>query len=343
LKTRRLLLPLIVWVGACSGSDPVKPSGAGAAGVVIVSGTGGAAMPGSGSGGGSGGGPSAGSGGLPGVAAGSGGSSIGGSGGVPPVGGGPSSGGSGGGASGGSGSPGGAGAASLGGGGSSGLPGTGAPGGAGAVAMPGRKFGANQAVRILIIGSSNEIGTCWRAFLWKKLRDAGLANIDFVGGVSQGPDCGVVGYDKDMQGENSNLVTNWTMSDIAGWFTTNKPDIVLLHVGGADVLQALPVAGIISNYGVALEQARRVTPDVEFMNAQHTPMTRAVEDTKALNAAIVAWAAQNTTVQSPITPVDLYTGLDPGIDTRDGTHLNDVGAEKVADRFFMALMPLFGP
>jgi hypothetical protein len=166
----------------------------------------------------------------------------------------------------------------------------------GAVARPGHKFGANQPVRILVIGSSNELGTCWRAFLWRKLQDAGLANIDFVGGVSQGPDCGVAGYDKDMQGENSNLVTNWAMDEVAGWFTTNKPNIVLLHVGGADVLQPLPVAGIALNYGVALEQARRVTPDVEFMNAQHTPMTRAVEETQALNAAIVAWAAQHTTV-----------------------------------------------
>ena len=198
-------------------------------------------------------------------------------------------------------------------------------------------------MRILVIGSSNEIGTCWRAFLWRKLRAAGLANIDFVGGVSQGPDCGVAGYDKDMQGENSNLVSNWTMSDIAGWFTTNKPDIVLLHVGGADALQSLPVSGITKNYTVALEQARLVTPDVEFMNAQHTPMTRAVEETKALNAAIVAWAAEHTTTGSPITPVDLYTGLSPDVDTRDGTHLNDVGAEKVADRFFMALQPLFAP
>jgi hypothetical protein len=312
--------------------------------MVTPPGTGGAAMTG-GSGGGS---ATGGSGGLPvtGVA-GSGSSPIGGRGGSP------SGSGSGGGAPGGRDATGAAGAAGLGIGGTSAGPGTGAaagaatgtgaPGGAGAVAGPGHKFGASQAVRILIIGSSNEIGTCWRAFLWKELRDAGLANIDFVGGVSQGPDCGVAGYDKDMQGENSNLVTNWTMSDIAGWFTTNKPDIVLLHVGGADVLQALPVAGIVSNYGVALEQARRVTPGVEFMNAQHTPMTRAVEDTKALNAAIVAWAAQNTTVGSPITPVDLYTGLDPAIDTRDGTHLNDVGAQKVADRFFAALMPLFGP
>jgi mannan endo-1,4-beta-mannosidase len=219
--------------------------------------------------------------------------------------------------------------------------GSGAAGGS--VAGAGHKFGAKQAVRILVIGSSNEIGTCWRAFLWRNLRDAGLANIDFVGGVSQGPDCGVAGYDKDMQGEDSNLVSNWTMNDVASWFTTNKPDIVLLHVGGADVLQALPVAGILTNYGVALDQARRVTPSIEFMNAQHTPMTRAVEATMALNASIVTWAAQHTTPESPITPVDLYTGLSPDTDTRDGTHLNDVGAQKVADRFFTALMPLFGP
>jgi mannan endo-1,4-beta-mannosidase len=220
---------------------------------------------------------------------------------------------------------------------------TGGGGAGGTAVLAGHKFGANEAVRILVIGSSNEIGTCWRAFLWRKLRAAGLANIDFVGGVSQGPDCGVAGYDKDMQGENSNIVSNWTATDIAGWFTTNKPDIVLLHVGGADALQSLPVSGITKNYSVALDQARLVTPDVEFMNAQHTPMTRAVEETKALNAAIVAWAAEHTTTESPITPVDLYTGLSPDVDTRDGTHLNDIGAEKVADRFFMALQPLFAP
>ena len=342
MNTGRLLASLVgtatlVWLGACSTNDPVKPSGAGA-GMVTASGTGGAAVGGraaiSGSSGG--GGAASGSGGGALMAAGSGGNSPGGTGGS---------------ATGGRGSPGGAGAAGAGGAGTSGASGTGAVAGAatgtiaagGAAAMPGHKFAATQAVRILVIGSSNEIGTCWRAFLWRKLRDAGLANIDFVGGVSQGPDCGVAGYDKDMQGEDSNLVTNWTMTDVAGWFTTYKPDIVLLHVGGADMLQALPVAGVVTNYGVALQQARRVTPDVEFMNAQHTPMTRAVEETKALNAAIVAWAAQNTTVASPITPVDLYTGLSPDTDTRDGTHLNDVGAEKVAERFFMALMPLFGP
>lgn len=204
------------------------------------------------------------------------------------------------------------------------------------------KFDPAEVVKLQIIGSSNELGTCWRAFLWQKLQTAGLTNIDFVGAVNQGPDCGVPGYDKDMQGENGNRVTDWEEATVAGWFSGAQPQIVLLHVGGADVLAALPVAGVVESFTSAIEQARLVTPTVEFMNAQHTPMAPAIPGTMELNAAIISWATEHTTAASPITPVDLYTGLDTEVDTTDGVHLNDVGAEKVATRFYEALAPLFG-
>ena len=62
-----------------------------------------------------------------------------------------------------------------------------------------------------------------------------------------------------------------------------------------------------------------------------------------LNADIVTWATQNTTLESPVTSVDLYTGIDPATDESDGVHLNDAGSQIVADRWFAAIEPLFKP
>ena len=41
--------------------------------------------------------------------------------------------------------------------------------------------------------------------------------------------------------------------------------------------------------------------------------------------------------------VDLYTGLVTATDFSDGVHLNEAGSQKVSDRFFAVLEPLFAP
>lgn len=195
-------------------------------------------------------------------------------------------------------------------------------------------------VPILVLGSSNELGSCWRAFLQQRLHDAGIDNFDFVGGVTEGPECGVADYDKDLQAQGGTIVTNLSEETFAGWFTAYQPALVLAHFGGADLLSNMPVSGIIEGYSRALEQARIVNPQIHFLMAQHTPQDPgAVEE---LNAATVTWAAENTTLESPVVAVDLYTGLDLDSDFSDRVHLNDAGSEKVADRWFGVLAPLFG-
>src|SRR5205823_3712633 len=112
-------------------------------------------------------------------------------------------------------------------------------------------------VKMMVVGSSNELGTCWRAFLWKELRDNAITNFDFVGGVTAGPDCtGTAGYDKDLQAQSGIIITGLPASTYAGWFKAHPPDIILMHFGGADILANMPVAGVMKSYGVALEQAR---------------------------------------------------------------------------------------
>ena len=89
--------------------------------------------------------------------------------------------------------------------------------------------------KIMVLGSSNETGTCWRAFLWQKLRAAGIMSFDFVGRTNTGPDCGVAGYDKDLEAAPVTIITGFSANDFAVRFKANPPDMVLVHVGGADV------------------------------------------------------------------------------------------------------------
>ena len=191
----------------------------------------------------------------------------------------------------------------------------------------------------MVLGSSNELITCWRALLWQKLHAAQITNFDFVGGVSDGPDCGVPGYDKDLQAQSGLIVSNLTASQFSAWFSAHPPQIILMHFGGADLLANMPIDGVLKGYSLALAQARLVNPQVRLLIAQHTPQSGQATVLQ-LNADIPAWAMQNGTAASPITVVDLYTGLDPTNDFSDGVHLNASGSEKVASRWFSALLPL---
>jgi hypothetical protein len=220
-------------------------------------------------------------------------------------------------------------------GGNAGASGSGVSGAGGSAAITGT-------AKIMVLGSSNELITCWRALLWQKLQTAEIKNFDFVGSVTDGPDCGVSGYDKDLQAASGTIVSNLTAAQFAGWFQAHPPDIVLAHFGGADLLANMPVDGIIKGYTLAIQQARLVSPQVRFMIAKHTPQNSG-GSVPELSAATEAWAAQNTTAASPITVVDLYTGLVTATDFSDGVHLNAAGSEKVASRWFAALQPLFKP
>jgi hypothetical protein len=206
----------------------------------------------------------------------------------------------------------------------------------------GAKFPPGTIAKIMVLGSSNETATCWRAFLWQKLRAAGVMNFDFVGRTNTGPGCGVAGYDKDLEGMPGTIITNFKASDFALRYKANPPDMVLVHVGGADARNGIAPMRIIEAYGLAVEQARLVNPRVIFFVGLHTPqqpMTGVLE----LNAAIPVWAKQISTPDSPVFSVDLYKGIVSATDLSDGTHLNEAGSMKVADWFLGPMLPFFKP
>jgi lysophospholipase L1-like esterase len=224
--------------------------------------------------------------------------------------------------------------------GTAGMSGTGVDGSADTGASV-RVFPSTQTVKMMVVGSSNEIGTCWRAFLWQDLHMAGITNFDFVGQQSGGPNCGITAWnDTELQAMSGIIITGLPESTYLGWFNANPPDVILMHFGGADILAAKPVDGVMKAYDTALAAARTVNPNVILLIAQHTPEGK--DDIITLNADIAKWAPLNSTAQSPVVAVDLYTGI-TAADESDGVHLNEQGSMKVALRWLAALEPFFKP
>jgi|HubBroStandDraft_1064217.scaffolds.fasta_scaffold00734_6 hypothetical protein len=199
-------------------------------------------------------------------------------------------------------------------------------------------------VKILVLGSSNELGSCWRAFLQLKLRNAGITNFQFVGSVMSAPGCpGVSMYQAALTAHDGWVIENLSAADWLAIFKANPPDIVLEHNGGADLLDGHPYANIIKAYTLGVQAARMVNPLVIYLAAQHTPQAPDNADVMALDAAMVPWAAGITTATSPVELVDLFTGINTQTDTSDGVHLNNAGSEIVAERWFNALLPILQP
>jgi hypothetical protein len=243
----------------------------------------------------------------------------------------------------GSGGSGGASAGGTGGGagGATGSAGSGVDGGSGDTKMSVRAFPTTQTVKMMVVGSSNEIGTCWRAYLWQDLHMDGIMNFDFVGQQSGGPSCTVVGWnDTQLQAMSGIIITGIPLSTYLSWFKANPPDVILMHFGGADILAGMPVDGVMKAYATALMAARMVNPNVVLLIAQHTPEGK--PDILTLNADIAAWAPTVSTADSPVIAVDLYTGI-TAADQSDGVHLNQQGSIKVAMRWLAALEPFFKP
>jgi hypothetical protein len=203
-------------------------------------------------------------------------------------------------------------------------------------------------VKIMVLGSSNELGTCWRAYLWQKLRAQGVTSFDFVGAMNAGPDCAVPGYDKDTESRNGNRITDLSAAQWTAMFRASAPDVVISHVGGADLLANIANPRIVQAHALAVTQARGVNPRVRFFVGQHTPMepsscANCRARVMALNAGLAEMAMMTTTAESPVAAVDLFTGIDVAADTSDRVHLTNTGSQKVADRWLAALLPLFRP
>ncbi|GAB3451018.1 hypothetical protein GCM10027436_48150 [Actinophytocola sediminis] len=202
-------------------------------------------------------------------------------------------------------------------------------------------------VRVMPLGDSiTGSPGCWRSLLWNSLQDNGYTDIDFVGTL--GPQgCGVP-YDGDNEGHGGALVTNVAaQNQLTGWLSATSPDVVVMHFGTNDVWSNRATSAILDAYSTLVDQMRANNPAMKIIVAQIIPMSPgSCQECAArvvnLNAAIPGWASAKSTVQSPITVVDQWTGFSTAADTYDGVHPNAAGDQKISDRWYPAVVDAVG-
>ncbi|OLF17872.1 PQQ-dependent sugar dehydrogenase [Actinophytocola xanthii] len=206
---------------------------------------------------------------------------------------------------------------------------------------------APEPVRVMPLGDSiTGSPGCWRALLWDQLRVNGVTGVDFVG--TQAPQgCGFP-YDGEHEGHGGALVTTVAQQNqLPPWLDAADPDVVLMHFGTNDVWSNRPTATILAAYRTLVDQMRAHNPDIAVLVAQIIPMNpsgcaecaaRVVD----LDAAIPAWAESVSTERSPVVVVDQWTGFSTQSDTYDGVHPNASGDQKIASRWYPALVAALG-
>ncbi|KAK9389406.1 SGNH hydrolase-type esterase domain-containing protein [Lipomyces mesembrius] len=193
-------------------------------------------------------------------------------------------------------------------------------------------------VKIMPLGDSITEWGCWRAYLWNKLQQGGIRNIDFVGSVTSTTICNVSDWDRNNEGHAGYLAINIANNnDLVGWLSSAKPDIVLMHLGTNDIANNKQTLEIIAAFSTLVDQMRASKPTMTILVAKIIPLSFNNQSLMDLNDAISAWALSKTTTASPIVVVDQYAGFSTS-DLRDGVHPNDSGDQKIANVWYPALV-----
>jgi len=192
--------------------------------------------------------------------------------------------------------------------------------------------------RILCVGDSITQGgktfVTYRLPLDQKLRAAGLSYV-FVGSQqSEGPQGPL--WHEGYGGKNAEYLAGIMPQKLK----QARPDVVLLHCGHNHSAEEKPVPGILAAERTIIEAARRQNPKVVVLLAQvitsgKLPKYAYIPE---LNQAQVLLARELSRPESPVMIVDQATGFDPQKDTiLDKVHPNSQGAEKMANKWFLAL------
>lgn len=198
---------------------------------------------------------------------------------------------------------------------------------------------SNATIKIMPLGDSITVSTTphnsYRYYLWHMLVDHGY-HVDFVGsqyGVGNGPPAHP-DFDMDHEG-HAGWRADQILAQIQGWASAVAPDVVLLHIGTNDVCQGQTVASTLTDIKAIIDVLRTVNPHIRVLLAQLINSSNCPP--QALNANLPALVDEKNTAQSPIILVDQYSGFDPGTMCYDGTHPNDTGDSRMADRWFETL------
>jgi lysophospholipase L1-like esterase len=210
--------------------------------------------------------------------------------------------------------------------------------------------------KIMIVGDSISAGPgCYKKYLAQNLTMNGITEYDFVGEYTD--DCGggirhsaVSCTTSANYTQATFMVPNCNMNTYPGLATlvaTHNPDLIMLQLGVNDVWGgSAPIQPILNNYATLVTQARAQNPRVVVMVAQiHRIITdnctnmASTTNAEQLVMAIPAWAASQSTADSPVLVADLWTNSDAH-EADDCVHPNDAGARKMGTNWYNALAPI---
>ena len=222
------------------------------------------------------------------------------------------------------------------------------------LALPAISFSKPNSTKILPLGDSITCASLYKLSyrypLWKHLVDAGK-NVEFIGSQSQKSN-GNRKWDtyKDQRFSEANEChSGWRTDQVLDglpngekgldhWIKAYSPDIALIHLGTNDMYQKQTPASTAEEIEKVIEKLREKNPRIKVLLAKIIPLsTNPV--VPQLNRLIARIPQKMTTTQSPVAIVDMYSGFSINMDMqKDKIHPNAKGEEKMAKRWFDALM-----
>jgi lysophospholipase L1-like esterase len=186
----------------------------------------------------------------------------------------------------------------------------------------------------------------YRYWLWEKLNDNGY-DVNFVGS-SNTPSFSGYSFDRDNEGHGGYRIGD-IVDGISGegklssWLSGYKPDIALVLIGTNDVLWDTPMEKRFSNLGRLVETLRDRNPEVAIFIGKLPPTGDAerneIQGLIEFNSRLPDWASDESTSESPIRVVDLYSGYDGRDDNQEPRyiHPDESGEKKIANKFYSAI------
>ncbi len=185
-------------------------------------------------------------------------------------------------------------------------------------------------LRIMPLGSSSTVGAGslrtagFRGPLEDLLARDGIA-YDMVGSQRSGP---LSMADPDHEGHGG-----WTMDrmqpDVAGWMTTEKPDVVLLQVGTNDLISGVGAPITAERLDTMLRTIHATTSAYVIVAGVWAPLRSRLPARTEYARLAAAVVQRHRNAGEPVTFVDTSTMLGPG-DVYDGLHPDASGYRKIA-------------
>ena len=204
---------------------------------------------------------------------------------------------------------------------------------------------------ILLLGDSRVEGDrptyeSYRYELWKNLIDNEWM-FDFVGTRSDGAnydDYAGQTFDVDHEGTGGATTTDILNTLNSYQNDPNSPSfgVVLLGIGGNDLLQMSDPADVIDRINQIIDQLQAINPDVVIFVEQIAPglsillPEELVGQFEAFNLDIADLATAQTNSDSTVIAVDMTDGWNDGY-LADPVHYNATGAKFIADKYDAAL------